>query len=166
MRWPVLLLAVPAALLGLAALPARRFRDRAGAPRRRTSTSSLVLPLALLVLGAGPAWWLWRRDAGRRPGPRRSARCGRCSPARFYLDAVQDAPGGPAGARARRAGPDRADEAVVDGAVEGTGAAHVAARARWSPRRTAAALPRAATAVLTGALLLGVAAAIYGGVPR
>ena len=68
--------------------------------------------------------------------------------------------GGPAGAGAGR--PVRpADESVVDGAVEGTGAAPSRLGGLLAAAHRAV-LPRAATAVLAGALLLGVVAAIYG----
>ncbi|MCM0678141.1 NADH-quinone oxidoreductase subunit L, partial [Micromonospora phytophila] len=74
MRWPVVLLAVPAALLGLAAfLPP--FADRLRAPGTGTETdvelvhvgSALLLPTALLLAGASLAWARWRRDPAVDP---------------------------------------------------------------------------------------------------
>jgi NADH-quinone oxidoreductase subunit L len=53
------------------------------------------------------------------------------------------------------------DERVVDGAVEGAGVSTTRLGALLATAHRAA-LPRAAVAVFTGALLLGVAAAIYG----
>nr|BFE76719.1 hypothetical protein GCM10020092_100200 [Actinoplanes digitatis] len=55
----------------------------------------------------------------------------------------------------------RFDERVVDGAVEGSGTSVTRLGAILSNAHRAA-LPRAAVAVLAGALVLGVAAAIYG----
>jgi NADH-quinone oxidoreductase subunit L len=53
------------------------------------------------------------------------------------------------------------DERVVDAAVEGTGKSTIAVGTLLAKAHRAA-LPRAAVAVFTGALLLGVVAAIYG----
>ena len=53
------------------------------------------------------------------------------------------------------------DERVVDATVEGTGVATTRAGSLLAYAHRAA-LPRAAAAVFTGALLLGVVAAIYG----
>ncbi|RZU51888.1 NADH dehydrogenase subunit L [Krasilnikovia cinnamomea] len=157
MRWPVLLLAVPAALLGLAVyLPG--FRAALGLDRPHFG-ATVALPLALLVLGAGAAWWRWRAVPGADPADA----LGRVRPLfanGFFLDSVQDRlvarP-----VRAVAGGLRRFDERVVDGAVEGTGTAATRLGAALAAVHRAA-LPRAAVAVLTGALLLGVAAAIYG----
>ncbi|WP_412753621.1 NADH-quinone oxidoreductase subunit L [Krasilnikovia sp. M28-CT-15] len=157
MRWPVLLLAVPAALLGLAVyLPG--FRDNLALERPHVGPA-VALPLVLLVVGAGAAWWRWRAVPGADPADA----LGRVRPLfanGFFLDTVQDRlvvrP-----VRALAGGLRRFDERVVDGAVEGTGTATTRLGTALAVVHRAA-LPRAAVAVLTGALLLGVAAAIYG----
>ncbi|MTK00743.1 NADH-quinone oxidoreductase subunit L [Micromonospora sp. CP22] len=166
LRWPVLLLAVPAALLGLAGF-APWFTDRLlssapgelGVPGLLHVGPLMVLPLALLLVGVGLAWSRWQRDGSVDPattlGPLRPvlARA-------FRLDDVQHTlvvrPTTALGRLARSA-----DERVVDGAVTGTGRA---ARALGGGLGTLhrAALPRAAAGVLAGALLIGLAAALIG----
>jgi NADH-quinone oxidoreductase subunit L len=157
MRWPVMLLAVAAAVRGLAAfLPPFRTALELEAPHLGVS---IVLPMVLLLLGAGTAWWLWQAAPGADP----AAALGPLRPVfanGFYLDAVQDRvivrP-----VRALAGLVRTVDEGVVDGAVDGTGASTTRLGARLAvAHRTA--LPWAATVVFTGALLLGVAAAIYG----
>ncbi|MFI5890515.1 NADH-quinone oxidoreductase subunit L [Actinoplanes sp. NPDC051513] len=149
MRWPIVLLAVPAALLGLAAY----------APGFRTALEleephlgiAILLPMVLLALGAASAWWLWRETPEADPA-------GALGPARpflaagFRLDAVQDRlvvrP-----VRALAGLVKTADERVVDATVEGAGTTTtrlgelLAAAHRIS-------LPWAATLVLGGALVL------------
>jgi NADH-quinone oxidoreductase subunit L len=155
--WPVLVLTVPAALLGLVAfLPGFRSALELEPPHLEVS---IVLPLILLALGAGSAWWLWHAAPGADP----ALALGRLRPlfaAGFRLDDVQDRlvvrP-----VRALATALRVVDERVVDAAVEGTGTSttrfgEVLANAHR------AALPRAAVAVLAGALVLGAAAAIYG----
>ncbi|MFG1677249.1 NADH-quinone oxidoreductase subunit L [Micromonospora sp. NPDC049282] len=166
LRWPVLLLAVPAALLGLAAF-APWFADRLRVPGDASGEAvelvhlapNLILPFLLLLAGAGVAWAGWRRDPAADParflGPLRPvfARA-------FRLDDVQHAlvvrPTG-ALARAVRAG----DELGVDGLVEGTGRAAVELGGGLAALHRAA-LPRAAAGVLAGALLIGLAVALIG----
>jgi NADH-quinone oxidoreductase subunit L len=182
MAWPVVLLAVPSALLGFAAL-VDGFGDALRTPLRgewvgeytllegepvplREAVelfhveAAMVWPLAALALGVLVVWSLWRRDRAADParalGPLRPAFA-----SAFWLDAVQDTlvvRPTRALARAVRAG----DETGVDGAVEGTGRATVGLGARLAAWHRAA-LPRAATAVLGGALLIGLAAAVIGG---
>jgi len=160
MRWPVVLLAVPSALLGLAIfLPG--FREWLDLEAFHAN-AELLLPIALLGLGAGLAWARWRRDPAADPADA----LGRVRPAfagGFGLDAVQHAfvvRPALALARAVRA----TDEGGVDGVVEGTGRGTVRLGARLAAVHRAA-LPRAATAVLGGALLAGLAAAVLlGGV--
>jgi NADH-quinone oxidoreductase subunit L len=157
MRWPVLVLAVPAAVLGLAAfLPGFRTALELDEPHLEVA---IVLPLVLLALGAGAAWWQWRAAPGADP----ALALGRLRPlfaSGFHLDAVQDRlvvrPVLAVAAAVRTV-----DERVVDAAVEGTGAATSRAGTLLAAAHRAA-LPRAAVAVFTGALLLGVAAAIVG----
>ncbi|QOC90229.1 NADH-quinone oxidoreductase subunit 5 family protein [Micromonospora craniellae] len=174
LRWPLLVLAVPAALLGLAGFPgwfSTQLQRTVPADPEAVSdlmppdglihlTPAVLLPLALLLVGAGLAWVSWRRDSAADPatalGPLRPvlARA-------FRLDDVQHAlvvrPTTALGRLARTA-----DERVVDGAVTGTGRA---ARALGGGLGTLhrAALPRAVVAVLAGALLLGLAAVLIGG---
>ncbi|MGC5659837.1 NADH-quinone oxidoreductase subunit L [Micromonospora sp. WMMD723] len=162
MRWPVLLLAVPAALLGLAAFWPP-FTDRL----RGTATDvdlvhlapAVLLPLALLLVGAGLAWAGWRRDPAADPahalGPLRPvfARA-------FRLDDLQHTlvvRPTTALARVTRTG----DEVGVDGLVEGIGRGTSTLGAGLAALHRAA-LPRATAAVLAGALLIGLAAALIG----
>ncbi|MFI7073690.1 NADH-quinone oxidoreductase subunit L [Micromonospora sediminicola] len=166
-RLPVLLLAVPAALLGLAAfLPWFADRLRVSADEATGEAvelvhlaPNLILPFLLLLVGAGVAWAGWRRDPAADParylGPLRPvfARA-------FRLDDVQHAlvvrPTG-ALARAVRTG----DELGVDGLVEGSGRAAVELGGGLAALHRAA-LPRAAAGVLAGALLIGLAVALIG----
>ncbi|WBB96384.1 NADH-quinone oxidoreductase subunit L [Solwaraspora sp. WMMA2059] len=157
MRWPVLALAVPAGLLGLAAF-SPTFTGWLGAPPDGLVHfgSDLVLPVLLLAVGVGAAVWLHRRDPAADParalGPLRPAFA-----AAFWLDAVQRAVvvrPVTALAAAARVG----DESGVDGAVTGTGRA-VTGLGDWLRRRHTAPLPRAVTMVLAGVLLIGLATA-------
>ncbi|MFV2083390.1 NADH-quinone oxidoreductase subunit L [Micromonospora sp. LOL_021] len=157
MRWPVLALAVPAGLLGLAAF-SPTFTGWLGAPPDELVHfgPDLVLPVLLLAVGVGAAVWLHRRDPAADParalGPLRPAFA-----AAFWLDAVQRAVvvrPVTALAAAARVG----DESGVDGAVTGTGRA-VTGLGDWLRRRHAAPLPRAVTMVLAGVLLIGLATA-------
>ncbi|WP_375373559.1 NADH-quinone oxidoreductase subunit L [Micromonospora sp. ATA51] len=153
MRWPVLVLAVPAALLGLAGFWGP-FIGRIFAPATEAELTdfgdslthlgaAVLLPLALLLAGAGVAWAGWRRDSAADParflGPLRPvfARA-------FRLDDVQHAlvvrPTN-ALARAARTG----DELGVDGLVEGSGHAAVGLGGGLATLHRAA-LPRAAAA--------------------
>jgi NADH-quinone oxidoreductase subunit L len=151
MRYPVLLLAVPAALLGLAALSGG-FVALLGPGTGEVGHlgAALVVPLGLALAGAGLALLFWRRGrADLAPDLFADA---------FRLDAVQAAVvSRPTAALARLVR--RADEAVVDGAVLGTGVVAVRGGSvlAWAHR---AALPRAAGAALGGAVLLGLAAAV------
>ncbi|MEU8815290.1 NADH-quinone oxidoreductase subunit L [Actinoplanes sp. NPDC048796] len=157
MRWPILILAIPAALLGLVAY-APGFRTALEMEDPHLSVA-LVLPLVLLAAGAGAAWWLWRAVPGADPaealGPARQLFA-----SGFHLDAVQDRlvvrP-----VRALAGVVTATDEKVVDAAVEGTGTGttgvgNALALAHRVP------LPAAAVAVLAGALLLGVVAVWFG----
>ncbi|MFG3681397.1 NADH-quinone oxidoreductase subunit L [Micromonospora chalcea] len=166
LRWPVLLLTVPAALLGLAAF-AQWFADRLRMSGDDTGEAvelvhlapNLILPFLLLLVGAGVAWAGWRRDPAADParflGPLRPvfARA-------FRLDDVQHTlVVRPTGALARvvRIG----DELGVDGLVEGSGRAAVEVGGGLAALHRAA-LPRAAAGVLAGALLIGLAVALIG----
>ncbi|MEV0721601.1 NADH-quinone oxidoreductase subunit L [Micromonospora purpureochromogenes] len=169
MRWPVLLLAVPAALLGLVGF-VQAFADRLLVPTVPTLAPgeallvhvgpALLLPTVLLLLGAGLAGAGWRRDRAADParalGPLRPvfARA-------FRLDDVQHAlVVRPARALARLAR--TGDEVGVDGLVEGSGRSASGLGGGLATLHRAA-LPRAAAAVLAGALLIGVATVLIGG---
>src|SRR5690606_7705048 len=122
---------------------------------------SVLIPLACLALGVLAAWWAWRRAPAAAParvlGPARPSFANA-----FYLDTVQDAlVVRPAWALARAVR--RGDESVVDGVVEGTGRGTLGLGGRLAAAHRAA-LPSAATAVLAGALLIGLAAITFGGV--
>ena len=157
MRWPILLLAVPAALLGLAAyLPSFRGALELEDPHLGVS---VLLPLALLVVGAGSSWWMWQASPGTDP----AGVFGKARPVfanAFYLDAVQERlvvrP-----VKALAALLKVVDERVVDAAVEGTGTT-TTRLGTFMDTAHRASLPRAAAAVFTGALLLGVVAAWWG----
>jgi NADH-quinone oxidoreductase subunit L len=154
---PVQALAVPAALLGLAAfLPGFRSALELEPPHLEIS---IVLPLLLLALGAGSAWWLWHTAPGTDP----AQALGRLRPLfadGFRLDDMQDRlvvrP-----VRALATALRVVDERVVDAAVEGTGTSTTRLGVVLANAHRAA-LPRAAVAVFAGALVLGVVAAIYG----
>jgi NADH-quinone oxidoreductase subunit L len=167
MRWPVLLLAVPAALGGLAAfLPP--FTRRLLAPATEGELTGfgddlahlgpgVLLPLALLAAGAALAWAGWRRDRAADPA-RALGPLGPLFAAGFRLDDVQRAVVVRpviALARAVRAG----DERVIDGAVVGSGRAAQRFGAVLAGLHRAT-LPRAAAGVLAGALLIGLAAVL------
>ncbi|GLW33374.1 NADH-quinone oxidoreductase subunit 5 family protein [Actinoplanes regularis] len=153
MRWPIVLLAIPAALLGLAAFaPGFRHALELDDPHLGVA---ILLPLLLLAAGAGTAWWLWWAVPGVDP----VLALGRARPlfaAGFHLDRVQSVlVVRPVRALARLV--TTVDERVVDAAVEGAGTVTrglggVLARAHRI------ALPGAAVLVLFGALILGIVA--------
>ncbi|SDT71490.1 NADH-quinone oxidoreductase subunit 5 family protein [Actinoplanes derwentensis] len=150
MRWPLILLAIPASLLGLAAF----------APGFRTALElddphlgvAVALPMLLLATGAGTAWWLWWAVPGVDP----AEALGRARPllaAGFRLDDLQDRLlVRPAKTLAKWA--TTGDIRIVDATVTGTGAgtAQVGAVLKEVHRLP---LPAAAVAVCAAALLLG-----------
>jgi NADH-quinone oxidoreductase subunit L len=158
MTWPVLVLAVPSALLGFAALSPAFARDL-GAPNGFTVGVDAVIPLVWSALAGAFVWWAWRRgdDPARMLG-----RAGPVFANAFYLDAVQDRlVVRPVRALARAVR--RIDESGVDGVVEGVGRGTVGLGGLVATlHRTT--LPRAAAAVLGGALLLSLAALAIAGV--
>jgi NADH-quinone oxidoreductase subunit L len=160
MFWPVVVLAVPSALLGFAGL-SPTFAEALGADGAFTIGPDAALPLALAALGIVLVWWVWRGrpadDPLRLVGPVRPVLANA-----FYLDAVQDAlVVRPTYALARAVR--RGDESGVDALVEGTGRTTVRlGSAVASAHRSG--LPRAVTAVLTGAVFLGLAAVVIVGV--
>jgi NADH-quinone oxidoreductase subunit L len=173
MTVPVVLLAIPSALLGFLAFRAG-FGNRldyapvpvGGVVPLRQEVElvhfgpELLLPLGCLLLGVLGAWTGWRRDRAADParilGPARPVFA-----AAFHLDAVQRAlVVRPVIALAELAR--RGDKSIVDGAVEGTGRSALSLGGALAGAHRAG-LPRAATAVLAGALLIGLAAAAWGG---
>ena len=162
MGWPVAALAVPSAVLGLAGL-STAFAGDLGAPEGFTIGPEAAAPLVWMALGAGGVWWLWRRRPGEDPvaalGPLRPVFANA-----FYLDAVQHAlVVRPVSAMARAVRV--LDESGVDGAVEATGRGTLGLGG-LAARLHRAAIPRAVTAVLGGALLLGLAAIVITEVGR
>jgi NADH-quinone oxidoreductase subunit L len=157
MRWPILLLTIPAVLLGLAAYaPGFRTALELDEPHL---TVAVLLPLLLLAVGAGTSWWLWWAVPGADP----ALALGRTRAflaAGFRLDEVQNRlVVRPVKALARFV--TATDEHVVDAAVEGTGTTTTRLGGLLDASHRVA-LPGAAILVLTGALLLGVVAAWYG----
>jgi NADH-quinone oxidoreductase subunit L len=160
MRAPVLVLAVPSALLGFVAFVPGVGRSLGGSGSTLVDVGpETLLPLACLALGAAGAWLVWRRDPEADPARALGGARAVFADA-FYLDAVQDAlVVAPVIALARAVR--RTDESVVDGAVEGTGAGALGLGGLLA-RAHRVTLPTAATAVLAGAVLLGVAAVVLG----
>ncbi|MGH3645715.1 MAG: NADH-quinone oxidoreductase subunit 5 family protein [Micromonosporaceae bacterium] len=171
MGWPLLVLAVPSALLGMVIafwpIPeGGRFAyqpDGAGAAWL-TALPEFDLPLTLVVLGltalgGAGAWLTWRRDTAADPA--RALGPARATFARaFYLDDVQDfLVVRPAHAVARLVR--GADERLVDGAVEGTGTGALGLGQLLAAVHRRG-LPGYAVAVLGGAFLIGAAAALAG----
>ncbi len=157
MRWPILLLTLPAALLGLAEY-APAFRRALGLDDPHFSLA-VILPVLLLLLGAGAAYWQWRTVPGGDP----AVVLGRARPlvaAGLRLDAVQDRlvvrP-----VRALAAAVTAVDEQVIDAAVEGTGSTTSRLGRRLADGHRIA-LPDAAVLVLAGVLVLTVVAACWG----
>jgi NADH-quinone oxidoreductase subunit L len=154
MGWTVIGLAVPSALLGFLAL-SPGFAQALGAPERFTVGPDAAVPLVWMALAVTVVWLAWRQ----RPAEDPARLLGRARPVfahAFYLDAVQDALVVRPVYRLARA-VRRLDESGVDGAVEATGRGAVGlGRILGAAHR--AGLPRAVTAVLGGATLLGLAA--------
>jgi NADH-quinone oxidoreductase subunit L len=162
MRGPLVVLAVPSALLGFAGL-ASGFARRLGFDSSVHLGSATIVPMICLVAGVGSAWFAWQRAPEADPalalGPARVVLA-----EAFYLDQVQDfLVVRPVQALARAVR--RADESIVDGAVEATGRGTRSLGAVLSSLHRAA-LPRAATAVLAAAVLFALAAALLLGGTR
>jgi NADH-quinone oxidoreductase subunit L len=153
MRWPLIGLAVPSALLGFVALGSTRLPIL---PRPDLSPGLLtaVLGVVLALLGFGASWLVWRRspvaDPVRVPVLENA----------FYLDAVQAALVVRPVLRLARL-VRRGDERVVDGAVEGTASGALGA-GRLLALAHGTGLGRYATAVLGGAALLAAVVALSG----
>ncbi|HLL68368.1 MAG TPA: NADH-quinone oxidoreductase subunit L [Micromonosporaceae bacterium] len=157
MRAPMLLLAIPAAGLGFAALWSP-FRRRLDADELVHLDLWALLPFALAAVGALLAWRAWRADPVGDTARLLPAR--RTLAAALHLDAVQDAlvtrPVTRLAAVTRRG-----DEVLVDGAVGATGAG-TSGLGGLLDRGHRATLPRAITAALGGLVLLGVVVAAAG----
>jgi len=162
MAWPVVLLAVPSALLGFTAL-IPGFAQALGAPAGESFVvgPEVMVPVVWVALGVAAAWWAWRHrpadDPARVLGPLQPVFANA-----FYLDAVQDAlVVRPVTALARTVR--RLDESLVDGAVEATGRGTLSLGGVVASVHRAG-LPRAVSAVLGGAAILGLAAVAIVGV--
>ncbi len=151
---PLVVLAVPSAVLGFVVYaggfaarltpPATGTRDLAGLDW------TTIASLALVALGGLGAWWVWRFGEDVAPVLLADA---------FHFDTFQRAvvvrPVLALASTVRRI-----DESIVDGAVESTGRGAYGLgglTARWHR----ASLPRAVAAVLSGALLLGLAVGVW-----
>jgi NADH-quinone oxidoreductase subunit L len=96
MRWPLVVLAVPAALLGVTGLSAGWLPTWLGAGAARTAPEALrpslglaVLSLALVAIGGGAVWSRWRLDPAADPADA----LGRAGPVLadgFGIDGVYD----------------------------------------------------------------------------
>ncbi|HEY0487018.1 MAG TPA: NADH-quinone oxidoreductase subunit L [Mycobacteriales bacterium] len=163
MRAPLIVLAVPTVLLGLVALAWPLVSAENGTARVRLDLVTTGVVVVVTVAGVWLSWVLWRRDPAADPADA----LGRVRPVfenGFYVDAVQDAlVVRPAVALARAV--TAADVGLVDGAVEG-GARGTLQAARAVLEAQSRGLGGQLTLVLSGALLLGVAAVALSGVLR
>jgi NADH-quinone oxidoreductase subunit L len=167
MLLPLVVLAVPAALLGLVALvpdfgarlavaPGAADRPGAEAAELGHLDVAVLVPLVASLAGVALAWAMWRRDPAADPADRLPARD--VLAAAFHLDAVQRAlVSRPVSALAGLVL--RADEYGIGGAVRAAGRATRGAGGRLAVLHRAP-MPRAATAALGGALVIGVAAVL------
>jgi NADH-quinone oxidoreductase subunit L len=157
MLGPVVVLAVPSVVLGFAAFaPGFGHRLGEGGGDLVSFDVESLVPLVSLVVGALGAWLVWRGAPQADPAlALRSARPVFANA--FYLDNVQEAlVVRPMAALSRLIR--RGDESLVDGAVESTGRGTFDLGAVLA-RAHRGALPRAVTAVLAAAVLLGAIAA-------
>jgi NADH-quinone oxidoreductase subunit L len=160
MAWPVLVLAVPSALLGFAALsPA--FARSLGAPDGFALGLDAMLPLMWAGLATAGVWWLWRQRPAEDPARVLGALRPLFSNA-FYVDTIQNTlVVRPVGALARSVR--TLDESGVDGVVEATGRITVRLGGLVTSVHRGS-VPRAAAAVVAGAALLGLVAVTIAGV--
>jgi NADH-quinone oxidoreductase subunit L len=162
MTWPLVVLAVPAALLGVVGLstswlPAWLGAGAAGAERLAPALVPALVSLALVALGALAVWSVWRRDPAADP----ARALGRAEPVLadgFGLDALYDrALIRPVHALARAVV--RVDDGPVSAAVLGIGTATLGASTRL--RRLQSGNPQAyVTGALAGVVLILVLAAV------
>jgi NADH-quinone oxidoreductase subunit L len=160
MRWPIVILAVPSALLGFAGLWPAFGRALGEDGAFGLALEPTVLSVLLVGLGALSAVHVWRVAPADDP----DRILGTAAPifaSGFRLDDVQDAlVVRPVRALARLTRV--ADASVVDGAVEGVGRRTVVFGDNTDTWHRGP-LPRAATAVFGGALLVAVVAVVLGG---
>jgi NADH-quinone oxidoreductase subunit L len=146
MRWPLLVLAVPTILLGVAGV-AGPLRDL---PALHVATTAIVLLAA--VAGALPVYLVWRTDTAADPARMLGPLHALFAHA-FYLDQAQRLlvvrP-----IRALASVVRRGDEGIVDGAVEGSGGITVHL-ARRLMRGHSAGVPRHLFTALAGVVVLG-----------
>jgi NADH-quinone oxidoreductase subunit L len=116
MRWPVLLLAVAALGLGVLLGPLPRWLGGG----LHIGVGLAALSVALIAVGAGSVYALWRRDPAADPVRVLGARIVTALSRGLYLDDVQDALVVRPVLRVA-AGVSTVDSLVVDGAVEGAG---------------------------------------------
>jgi NADH-quinone oxidoreductase subunit L len=94
MRWPLIVLAVPAALLGLVGLSSgwltRWLGDTVPSHPLTPSLATSLLSLALVGLGAGMVWWRWREAPAADPADALGAPLRDLLADGFRLDTVYD----------------------------------------------------------------------------
>ena len=155
MRGPLVLLSIPSALFGIVALWSW-IADRLEMDVPKPFEMESLLPLALATTGALLSWYGWSSAGGADPVLKVPGR--RVLAAAFGMDAVVDTlVTRPVFALSRAIR--WADWVLVDGAVMGTGKV-TESLGVLAGRAHRAGLPRAATAVLSGALLIAVAVAV------
>jgi NADH-quinone oxidoreductase subunit L len=170
MRWPLLLLAVPSLLLGLAGLRTGWLpewastsisalgntksllveRQEVGQPALHIGLVTAVLSLALAVAGAVTMWLVWRRAPAADPTARLRQR--RALEHAFFVDDLYDrAFVRPVRVATRAVG--WADDTVVGGAVRGTGT-ETGRLSGWVARTQGGNVQTYLTGLLAGVLLL------------
>ncbi len=166
MRWPLVVLAVPAALLGLAGLPSgwlpawlAPVRGSAPGPAEGSAVAQAelhvglvtsLLSVGLAVIGALAVWRAWRRDPAGDPTAALRWRPALVSA--FYVDDLYDrAVVRPVRVATRAVR--RVDDDVVVGTVLGTGRVALAL-SRWVGRTQAGNVTAYLTGLLAGVLLI------------
>jgi NADH-quinone oxidoreductase subunit L len=154
MRWPVLGLAVAAAVLGVLLGPLPGWLGG----ELHVGAGLTVLSAGLVGLGAAATYAVWRRDPAADPVRVLGAGMAAALAGGLYLDRVQDAlVVRPVRRLARVVAV--VDGAVVDGAVEGVGAGSLGL-GRWLARRQPAGVQLYLTGLLAGSLLVALAVAV------
>jgi NADH-quinone oxidoreductase subunit L len=160
MRWPLVVLAVPAAALGVVGLTDRWLATWLGRPLTslQVGHETVLISLALVAAGAGAVWLVWRADPAADPADRLALPLRRAFAAGFHLDAVYDRllirP-----LKAAATAVVRVDDHGVSAAVFGVGAE--TSRASGSLRRFQSGNPQTyLTGAATGVALLLVLTAV------